>query len=212
MARLFSRTWLCVCRSSSSLHDFKLAVRYFLQDSVDVIASFSWGLSGGLHATSMSSSTRFCALVTHLSCRPSRNAASTRAIVLRSWICSWLLCAARRWWRSRDRIVGAIQALASWSLFRSVFRTASPHQLSLLGLRLVLPLLHYPVPSAVLVLVFASLSSGCALCFLPEDHTYGCVQAPVVQYEILPWHGRVGALPATPLVLMGPVEEIALQL
>ena len=126
MARLFSRTWLCVCRSSSSLHDFKLAVRYFLQDSVDVIASFSWGLSGGLHATSMSSSTRFCALVTHLSCRPSRNAASTRAIVLRSWICSWLLCAARRWWRSRDRIVGAIQALASWSLFRSVFRTASP--------------------------------------------------------------------------------------
>ena len=43
-----------------------------------------------LHATSMSSSTRSCDLVTRAACGPSRNAASTLAIVLRSWICSTL--------------------------------------------------------------------------------------------------------------------------
>jgi len=94
IARLFSRTQLCVCRSSSSLHDFKLAAKYFLQDSVDVIDSFSWGLSGELQATSMSSGTRLCALVTRMTCGPSCNAVSTRAIVLRSLIYSCLLCAA----------------------------------------------------------------------------------------------------------------------
>ena len=34
----------------------------------------------------------------------------------------------------------------------------------------------------------------------------------MVQYEILPWHGRVEALLPTPRVLMGLVEEITLQL
>ena len=117
---------MLVCRSSLSLHVFKLAVRYFLQISVDVMNNFFWGLSGELYATSMSSSTRFCDLVTRATCGPSRNAASTLAIVLRSWICSWLLCAAQRCWCSLDRIVGAIQLWASWGLFRSVSCTAAP--------------------------------------------------------------------------------------
>ena len=46
------------------MHILKLAVRYSFQSSVDVMSNFSWGLSGELHATSMSSSTRSCDLVT----------------------------------------------------------------------------------------------------------------------------------------------------
>ena len=64
----------------------------------------------------------------------------------------------------------------------------------------------------MLVPVFASPLGGCALCLPSAEHTGGCVQAPVARYGILPWHGRVGALLANLLVLMGLVEKLALQL
>ncbi len=91
IARLFSLTWLCICHSSSSLHDFRLVTRYFIYAAVDVMDNFSWGLRGELQAMSMSPSTSLCALVTLKTCGPSCKADSIRAIVLMMMIfyCSY---------------------------------------------------------------------------------------------------------------------------
>ena len=86
------------------------------------------------------------------------------------------------------------------------------HQLSLLGLSSALLLHLHSAPSVALVPFFASPSGGCVSFLLLVEHTYQCALTPVARYESLPWHDRAGGLPTNPLVPVGPVERLALQL
>ena len=109
------------------------------------------------------SSTRSCDLVTRATCGPSRNAASTLAIVLRSWICVHDFCVpldvAGVLWTglsapSSSGPVGVCSVVCLAPLH--------PHQLFLSGLFSKLPLLLHSAPSVALVPIFAS-PSGVAL-------------------------------------------------